>query len=460
MAKIHLNNEQYQSNSHQILIPEDDFLEDDQMQQFRRNTLPLMSAGYGRLSAEKNIMINILAMGFDQDYANAILKSMSDEDFETLDENVILNKVISAILILDNYQNEDSLQQRQHRQELRDMMGTINPNLMSYLGLKSNRQSQQLLQITCGICMESIYDDRYPILDCGHNFCLSCMKAYLIDRIENGQVDQMICPQQECNFQLSDDYINQIVEPDVMTKMKKFRKIKQLQLDPDIIWCPRIGCEETVKRNGKKKLKCKCGQQICRKCGRERHDGQTCNDQIDKDFKKAIKNLKIQKCQKCKSPIQKNDGCNHMTCKTCKYEFCWLCRAKYSYRHYSNYNIFGCPGMQFTQRDPFKYPNLYRFIAILLILILGPPLFILALVLGFIILVIGLPVIFYMNYVPYHQFEEYSCCRKTFIIIFFIIVCPLLSPICFLLVILGIGVAIIVGIPYCIYLFIDWLRYG
>lgn len=39
-----------------------------------------------------------------------------------------------------------------------------------------------------------------------------------------------------------------------------------------------------------------------------------------------------------------------MTCKKCKYQFCWLCLSKYSRHHYKYYNCFGCPGMQFE--DP------------------------------------------------------------------------------------------------------------
>ena len=41
---------------------------------------------------------------------------------------------------------------------------------------------------------------------------------------------------------------------------------------------------------------------------------------------------------------EKNEGCNHMTCTSCKYQWCWLCLEEYKYGHYESGK---CEGKQF-----------------------------------------------------------------------------------------------------------------
>ena len=73
---------------------------------------------------------------------------------------------------------------------------------------------------------------------------------------------------------------------------------------------------------------------------------------IDEQFAEWEGANDVKQCPKCRARIEKNLGCNHMTCSVCHYQFCWLCENEYYDGHYSPFNPIGCPGLQFALEDP------------------------------------------------------------------------------------------------------------
>lgn len=107
-------------------------------------------------------------------------------------------------------------------------------------------------------------------------------------------------------------------------------------------WCPAPNCEygADVSSFRARAVECKCSWIYCFKCGQEDHRPLPCD--IASEWLKnggseeAILYQKwitqnTKECPKCKRTIEKNQGCNHMTCRhaSCGYEFCWICLEKW-----------------------------------------------------------------------------------------------------------------------------------
>ena len=82
----------------------------------------------------------------------------------------------------------------------------------------------------------------------------------------------------------------------------------------------------------------KCSVKSCFSCRTLAHPNLTCPqyqafliaEQTPVDAATAQWIQKNTKKCRCKVPIEKNDGCEHMTCTRCKSEWCWLCGADYN----------------------------------------------------------------------------------------------------------------------------------
>ncbi|CAD8204881.1 unnamed protein product [Paramecium pentaurelia] len=241
----------------------------------------------------------------------------------------------------------------------------------------------------CKICLS--YKRMHQFLPCLHEFCRPCVAAHLKENIIRGNVLIIQCPQLFCFEQFESLQIKNLVSYSLYEKYQRFLKRQLISKDKNVRWCPRIDCENYVIGQGNNLLICSCGQQICFKCGSQYHQEISCDQAMDFQYLQARKKLQVNDCPNCSVPIEKKGGCNHMTCYKCQYEFCWICRGKYSSTHYGVFNIFGCaiPGGQVSNIKPLQNPMLIRVLMIipkLLLTIIGLliflPLFLIYLILS------------------------------------------------------------------------------
>ena len=147
---------------------------------------------------------------------------------------------------------------------------------------------------------------------------------------------------QNCNSILDSKFILSIIQKkkQLIKKFDKFKNRQEIEKIPNHIFCPYENCEGYAIRGSNKFLKCNKGHKFCSECKfKGWHKGTRCGNDEKRDMELFInwKNKNnVKSCPYCKAPIEKNEGCNHMTCINCKYEFCWLCNGKFEEGHFNN----------------------------------------------------------------------------------------------------------------------------
>ena len=83
------------------------------------------------------------------------------------------------------------------------------------------------------------------------------------------------------------------------------------------------------------KLTCTNNHNFCSNCNQAWHYETSCQE--DKEVKQFAteSGFILKKCPKCKVWTEKSEGCNHMTCKLCKFDWCWLCELDCLPTHYT-----------------------------------------------------------------------------------------------------------------------------
>ncbi|KAK1775906.1 hypothetical protein QBC45DRAFT_395702 [Copromyces sp. CBS 386.78] len=225
-------------------------------------------------------------------------------------------------------------------------------------GLAQTAADKPRLQVIpgfmCDICCEDGDGLESFAIKCGHRFCVDCYRQYLSQKIrEEGEAARIQCPADGCNLIIDARSLDLLVTPELTERYHELLMRTYVEDKESLKWCPSPDCANAVECGVKKKdltkvvptVSCLCGHRFCFGCIYTDHQPAPC-ELVKRWLKKCADDSETanwisantKECPKCNSTIEKNGGCNHMTCRKCKYEFCWMCMGLWSEHGTSWYN--------------------------------------------------------------------------------------------------------------------------
>ncbi|KAM9976232.1 hypothetical protein ACTFIR_010073 [Dictyostelium discoideum] len=220
-----------------------------------------------------------------------------------------------------------------------------------------------IADIECSICYceYSPKDEMMIELICGHRFCKDCMNNYFKISIQdgNGAMNQIKCPQTQC----LNNCIDEVTIETILIENNGKKDNNQIYLNnfikdviysrPNTFKCPELNCNRLLlldrdnsnNRNNRINninnnycyyspyVQCNDNHMFCLYCKQPGlHWPLACNKSVNLhnellNYSWIINNTTI--CKRCKYPIEKNGGCNHVTCSRCYFQFCYVCGEDY-----------------------------------------------------------------------------------------------------------------------------------
>ncbi|OMJ76322.1 hypothetical protein SteCoe_24348 [Stentor coeruleus] len=212
--------------------------------------------------------------------------------------------------------NEDRKSQQSNAQSIKERFPII----------RSEQETKSSIRI-CEICYDEVSSINCASICNDHLYCRDCIKNYLEVLISESRILKILCPGKTCNAYFTDTLIQSFISPIYFLKYEKFLQRQRLLKDPFTKFCPQPDCEGYIQGSETDNHKfCNiCFFEMCFICGKGWHEEYTCDEVQEKEYSIWAKDKNIKGCPVCKYRIEKNEGCDHMTCIICKHEFCWIC---------------------------------------------------------------------------------------------------------------------------------------
>ncbi|KAH8701348.1 hypothetical protein GQ44DRAFT_693493 [Phaeosphaeriaceae sp. PMI808] len=249
----------------------------------------------------------------------------------------VFNVVARKIIVYGTTQQHDSA------------LATINS------GLRVHNTSNVIVQPDskedCPVCF---CEAENPIqCSCKHTYCLECFEGLCESAASASEEEFRIqccgsggtCTTAFTLKELRSHLPSSVFESILQKSFKEYVK----RHPNDFQSCPTPDCDHIFRCSQSRSLQTRkytcvsCFEQFCTSCYVQ-HGEYTCAEYKDiasggiKALEKLKRELNIKDCPRCKTPMEKTMGCNHMECGGCKVHICWVCmdvfeRADACYKH-------------------------------------------------------------------------------------------------------------------------------
>ena len=198
-------------------------------------------------------------------------------------------------------------------------------------------------QQECRICIEDKPASEFRTLDCGHKYCADCLQRIITIDLKEKTTTGIKCPHSDCAHKLTQQEVARITGNKQAQEFDEIQFKESLRKDPNMIPCPTTDCNFVTFKAAHDHgvvtclechkdfcLDCKAAHSSRVSCAHAREMQQVAGDQNQAErASNAWKQQHTKECPHCKTTIEKTEGCNHMTCRQCRYEFCWLCQSRW-----------------------------------------------------------------------------------------------------------------------------------
>lgn len=176
----------------------------------------------------------------------------------------------------------------------------------------------------CDICFEKRRPEEFIRTSCGCRACSDCHLHWARSQIDHSPAI-LRCPMPQCMTPLTTTDLLSILDQDTQEQLEEAQTWTLVRTDPEYRRCPTCNAPGFAAKRQRNFQCIGCG-----KCWKEAglkvaNPVQVLTWMWLEGQSWLWKRTFCKQCPSCFAYIEKNEGCKHMECFKCGYEFCWLC---------------------------------------------------------------------------------------------------------------------------------------